>query len=127
MKRILYIAVLAALVFVPRNRLDVAKLAPVEAVAVYMDNNEVVLETDTELIGRGTTAEKALAVLKTSAPAVVYLDTARYLLIGENAQAYAEDLLKHFKTTVKTGRYQGGEVKAEAQYLDVHEEQNKPK
>lgn len=127
MRWIWYVAVLGALLFAPVERLDVAKLAPVEAVAIYINNNEVTLETDTEIVGRGQTTAQALVNLKTAAPAVVYLDTARYLLIGEEAQPQAEELLNYFKTTVKIGQYQGGIVKDEARYLDVHEAQNKPK
>lgn len=120
MRTVLYIIVLAAMLFAPVDRLDVAKLEPVEAVAIYLEDGQVVLQTDGESIGIGNTAQEALADLKENTLAVVYLDTADYLLIGEGAEGAAQDLQQYLRESVQIGKYNGGKVKEEAEYLDIH-------
>jgi len=126
MRILLYVVILAAMFFAPVDRLDIAKLEPVEAVAVYMEDGLITLQTDGEDIGRGTTAQEALADLKENALAVIYLDTADYLLIGEGAEGAAQDLRQHLRKSVQTGKYNGGNVKEEAKFLDVHGNAEKP-
>ncbi len=126
MRIILYILILALLLLAPVERLDVAKLLPVEAVAVYMDGSDVVLETDTENLGRGETAEEALEDLKKNTAAIIYLDTAEYLLVGEGAKSHGVQLKGYLKASVIMGDYSGGSVKDEAKYLDAHSESAKP-
>jgi len=126
MRILLYIVILAVMFFAPVDRLDIAKLEPVEAVAIYMEGGQVVLQTDGESIGIGNTAQEALADLKENALAVIYLDTADYLLIGEGAEHAAQDLRQYLRESVQIGKYNGGNVKEEAKYLDVHGDAEKP-
>ena len=123
MKRVLYVALLVPLFFVPLNRVNIANLLPVEAVAIYMDGDQVVLETDTGDIGTGATAEKALADLKENTPAVVYLDTAVYLLVAPEAAAWVEELYPHLKPSVKVCVCQAaGQVKTMVEYLEIRKD-----
>lgn len=110
----------------PVDRLDVAKLLPIEAVAVYMEGSDVVLLTDTEDQGRGATAELALENLKNNTTEIIYLDTARYLLVSEDAAAAAAQLQPYMRPSITQGVYSGGDVKEEAKYLDAHSESAKP-
>lgn len=126
MRAALYVIILALMLFAPVNRLDIAKLQPVEAVAVYMESGEVVLRTDLGSTGRGPDAGQALQNLKDTTAAVVYLDTADYLLIAPGAEDAARQLMKNLKKTVQTGVYNGGDVQQEARYLDVHGNAEKP-
>ena len=121
MRKLLYAALLVPLFFVPLNRVNIADLLPVEAVAVYMDGEQVVLETDTQHKGAGETAEEALAALKENTPAVVYLDTAAYLLVSADALDQVESLRPYLRSSVKVCVCQGaGRVQAAVQYLEVH-------
>lgn len=121
MRRVLYVALLVPLFFVPLNRVNVADLLPIEAVAVYMDGNQVVLETDTEHKGAGENAEKALMALKENTPAVVYLDTAEYLLVAPDAAEQVEILRQYLKPTVKVCVCEvRGNVKDAVKYLQIH-------
>ncbi len=121
MRKVLYIVILALLFLAPLEREDVAKLLPVGAVAVYLDGAEVVLETDAAYMGRGDSVDAALEDLKSTTPAVVYLDTAEYLLLAEDAVSYADQLRQIFKPSVKVCVCQAaGRVKEAAKYLDVH-------
>lgn len=121
MRKILYIVILGMLFFAPLQRLDIAKLLPVQAVAVYLENEDVVLETDASYMGRGETALQALEDLKQTVPAVIYLDTAEYLLIAEDATGFAEELRQVLKPSVKVCVCQAaGRVKEAVEYLEVH-------
>ena len=120
MRKILSIVILMLSLAAPVKRLDVAKLQPVETVAVYYSGNAVVLETDTGDVGQGSTAAKALQDLKESACSVIYLDTAEYLLIGQNAQNAAAELRPFLKDSVKVGSYHGGDVMKETAYWEIH-------
>ena len=120
MRTVLYILIIILTFFSPVQRLDVAKLQPVEAVAVYMEQDMVILKTDTEDIGIGKTTQEALQNLKDTTLAVIYLDTAEYLLVAPGAEQCAEELKPHLKTSTKVRTYSGGEVKEEVKYLDAH-------
>ena len=123
MRKVLYVALLIPLFFVPLNRVNVADLLPIEAVAVYWEGDQVVLETDTEHKGAGESAEKALAALKENTPAVVYLDTAEYLLVAPDALEQIESLYPHLKPTVKVCVCEAaGKVKSVTKYLQIHED-----
>ncbi len=122
MRKFLYVLILVSLLFAPLNRVNVADLLPVEAVAVYMDGDQVVLETDTEHLGYGETAEQALEALKKNTPKVVYLDTAAYLLVSEDAVDEVDSLRQHLKPSVRVCVCDGrGKVKDTTQYLRVHQ------
>ena len=93
MKRILlYIVILAAMLIVPVKRLDVGKLRPVQVVSLYKDDGRVVIETDTGDFGIGATATQALRNMEETTVGVIYLDTARYLLLTKNAEDAGEEL-----------------------------------
>lgn len=121
MRIVLYIVILAILFFVPLERVDVAKLLPIEAVAVYMDEGNVVLETDTEHKGRGADVPQALESLKENTSTVVYLDTAKFLILSEDARLHLNALRSYLKPSVKVCIGDArGQVKNVAKYLDVH-------
>lgn len=121
MRWILYIVILASLFLVPLERLNVAKLLPIHAVAVYTENNEVILETDKGHKGRGADVTEALQNLKKNTSAVVYLDTAEYLLIDEKTTEFLEELKSFLKSSVKVCFCDGkGRVGKVAEYLEIH-------
>lgn len=126
MRIVLYILIIVLVFLAPVDRLDIAKLSPVEAVAVYREDGNVVLKTDEGSIGAGLDALAALENLKENTSAIVYLDTADYLLIGDGAEQAAEALRQYLRASIQTGKYAGGDVKEEAKYLDVHNNSAKP-
>jgi len=120
MRKILSVIILALSIAAPVKRLDVAKLQPVETVAVYLSGNAVVLETDTGDRGQGSTAPEALRDLRESACSVIYLDTAEYLLVGRGAENAAEQLRPYLMGSVKVGSYVGGDIKDETAFWEIH-------
>ena len=120
MRRILYILLLVPLFFVPLRRVNVADLLPIETVAVYRVGECIFLETDTAHVGSGNSLEDALSDLKSNTPAVIYLDTAQYLIIAENALDQVDKLRTILKPSVKVRVGDArGDVKAVTQYLKL--------
>lgn len=126
MRTQLYIVLLGLMLLAPVKRLDVSKLEPVEAVAVTLENGMVCLTTDTEAEGKGITAEEALLSMKENTSGIIYLDTARFLLIGENAEDAAQDLKSWLRKNVRICKYSGSDVKEETKRLDAHDLSTKP-
>lgn len=120
MRRILSVAILALCLLAPVKRLDVAKLEPVQTVAIYSQGGKVVLETDTGNRGEGVDAAEALGNLKQNALAVIYLDTAEYLLVGEGDEQLVGQLLPVLHKRVKVALYGGGDIVEETAYWEVH-------
>lgn len=122
MKRILlYIVLLGLTAIVPVERADVGKLRPIETVAVYKENDQIVLQTDTEDVGIGATAMEALQNMKDTASRIIYLDTARYLLIGEGTKAAIEELRQVLKGKVDVCLTTGNIKPLDAtKYLSIH-------
>ncbi len=121
MRKVVYGLLLALLLFAPLERLDVADLEPVQTVAVYTEEDTVVLETDTGSVGRGENVTQAYEDLEKNTPAAIYLDTAQYLLITEEAANYADDLRKYLKPSVRVSLFRGEiDLKNAAKYLSIH-------
>lgn len=93
MKRhIMYGLILIALLFVPVDTMKIGQVHPVQVVSVCRQGEKVVIETDTEDRGVGITTEQALTNLQETTGGIIYLDTAEYLLLDENAEDVVEDL-----------------------------------
>lgn len=123
MRAILYIIILALLLFAPVESLDVAKLEPVQTVALYTDGSAIVLKTDTDNKGRGVTVDGAYADLEEKTPGVIYLDTAEYLLVTHDAAIHVDVLRKYLHSSVEICFWDGeGSITDAAQYLSVRED-----
>lgn len=122
MKRIILYALILALVWImPIERTDVAQLRPVEVIAIYKHADTVVMATDTEDIGVGADAASALENMRQTSPAVIYLDTAQYLLIARNAEGEAQFLCDTLKGSTKVCRISSDiNLKDAGKYLPVH-------
>jgi len=121
LRKILYAAILVTLIFAPVNRQEVRKLLPIRAVAVYRSQGQITLETDTEHKGQGKSVEAAIMELKKNTPAVVYLDTAEFLLVSKDAEEVIPQLANYFKPRVKVCICDAeGDVETAAEYADVH-------
>lgn len=101
MKRIVfYIIVLLAAVLIPEQGMDVGELLPVELVSVYTEANRVTIETDTGDSGRGETIQEAFWNLEETTAGVIYLDTADYLLISDDALLWLDEMQQYLKPKV---------------------------
>lgn len=122
MKRLLlYVLILAAVLAVPVKRVDVAKLQPVQTVAVYRHGRYYVIETDTGDMGQGTDPVAAYENLEKTTSGVIYLDTADYLLVTEGTTSAVEALRIYLKDTVELYRFLGSpDLKEVSKFLPVH-------
>lgn len=120
MRMLLYIVILALLFFSPLERLDIAKLEPVQTIAIRIVDGQVVLETDTKNKGQANTMQAAIDDLEENTPGVIYLDTAQYLLITQEAAHYGEELEKYLRPSVKVSIWDGkGSVEKAAEFLEI--------
>lgn len=120
MRMVLYVVIIASLCLIPLERLNVADLEPVQVVAVYREAGQVILETDTGDLGKGTDVQQALADMKAHTHTVIYLDTAEYLLVEAGAEEQARILSAKLKGGVRVAPYNGGDLQQEAKYADLH-------
>ena len=76
---------------------NVENLEPVQTVYLAADGSKIILQTDTGSKGSGNNFEAALMNLQETTPALVFLDTAEYLLVDSRQQhliAAFQDLLR---------------------------------
>ena len=120
-KTILYVLIMMSVLAAPVHGTDVGKLRPVQAISISVKNGDCVIRTDTGDRGIGKTGMEALANLKATTPAVIYLDTADYLLLGENADPVLEELRGRLKKNIRLCRVKEEiNPKKAAEYLRVH-------
>lgn len=123
-KSIIYAALLAAALVVPVHGEDVGKLLPVELVHVYREGEAFVIATDTETSGTGGTIEAALENLKETTAGIVFLDTADYLLLSEDAACYVHTMKNWLKPTVRVCSAEADmDLKEASVYLSIHKPQ----
>ena len=121
MKRILYIMVVVCSMLVPLEKADVAKLQPVEAAYVQTKGKTVSITTDTGAYGEGANAAAALSDLVQNTPGIVYLDTAKYLLLESGSEKEVEYIRKELKGSVQLCIWDGeGEMEDTLKYLSIH-------
>ena len=65
----------------PHPARDIARLEPVRAVYLYVEQGLTTLETDTGTTGTGPDLESAYADLRNNADREIFLDTARFLIL----------------------------------------------
>lgn len=122
MKRMLiYGLILVLLWFVPVKGEEIADLEPIQAVWLSRNAGEISLKTDTEDAGAGKTVAEALEQMKTQSTGAVYLDTAQFLLVSENALDLVEEIKPMLKGKVLVCRWEGGDLKAAAKYMESRE------
>lgn len=86
MKKWLYLtgalAAVGILARLPHPARDIARLKPVRAVYLYMEQGALTIETDTGDAGAGADVAEACADLRAGADGEIFLDTARYLILS---------------------------------------------
>lgn len=120
MRLLLYVVILLSLTMAPVKPLDLAKLEPVQTVAIRTEENKVILQTDTGSKGIGNTVDDAINDLEEGTPGVIYLDTAQYLLLTKEAIPYMLGIENHLRDSVRVCLWDGkGSLKIADKYLSV--------
>lgn len=105
----------------PGKGTDVGELLPVELVSLTVQREKIVVQTDTGDLGMGETLAEAMENLRAGAPGKVFLETADYLLLSPQTEAWWGQLKTWFRpgTLVYAA---GEEVNPEAavEYLRSH-------
>lgn len=97
---------------------DVAKLQPVELVAVAFEDGGIVIRTDTDALGIGDTLQEAIENLKQCATGRILLETADYVLTEHVDRSLLEDLSKYLRPGCGLCLYDGEvDLKLAAKFL----------
>lgn len=88
---------LGALLWNPAEPRDVGKLIPVELVQLSRDWDGVTVRTDTGNGGRGENLEEAMVDLKQKASGEIFLETAEYVLLTGDQEAFIPELKHYFR------------------------------
>ena len=104
----------------PHPARDIAKLEPIRAVYLYMDQGRLCVETDTGDSGSGGNLTEAAADLRSHADGEIFLDTAEFLLLAPEVEI-TPDFYSHLRPDCKvcytdTAPY----LETAAEYLAVH-------
>ena len=127
-KVFVYTLLLAGALLLQPESENIGKLKPVETVSLYIEEEQLVMETDTEDIGRGNSVEEALRNLKETTSGIIYLDTADYLLVSGETEQLIPQIGAYLKDTVRVCRSQRAVKVTEASsYLSVHRPNTKLK
>ena len=127
-KGIIYAALLAGALMLRPVDAELGKMKPVETLSIQYSNGVITLTTDTEDTGSGSTVAEAVQDLQEAAAGRVYLDTTAYLLVGENASSYIEDLAPYIKASTRMCEMGAGIApKDVGEYLRSHEPETKVK
>lgn len=118
----LILAIIPALSFGGFGGEDVGKLSPVQVVLLRFADENVQLLTDTEQIGIGADAEKAIMNMKETSASGVFLETADYLLLEQDAEAWLPQLRQYLRPSCHIC-YVTGDIdpKQAGQFLQLHE------
>ena len=121
MRKVLYLIIVVSLFLVPVEHVEVGRLLPVRAIAVYTEGDMIALETDTELKGVGPNADAALRNLKDSVTGILFLDTVEYIFVTGETENEGRQLEKALKRGVQLHVCEAAnQVSQMAEYLDVH-------
>ena len=123
MKRIvLYVLILAAVFLLPIKPAEVENLEPIQTIWLYTENGNPVMQTDTEDKGSGASISEALEDMKLHSDKLVYLDTAQYLLVSEDAVDKISEIQPFLKESVRICLWDGaGEMAEASMYMQTHE------
>lgn len=120
-KGLIYATLLVAALLVPTESVKLGEIRPVELVSIRYQDNQIVLETDTEDIGAGNDLDAALKNLYETSTGRVYLDTAKFLLVEESAAEQAQKLSVALKDNVRVCCRNGDmDIKEATEYLRQH-------
>ena len=121
MRWLLYLIVLGAALIVPLEKNNVGQLQPMEVLYVCRIGDMVILKTDTDDLGLGKTVAEAVRDLHETTPGIVYLDTADFLIVNENAKQNIGELELYLKPSVGVCITEADiDLASTAQYLSAH-------
>ena len=122
MKRMMYVLLIATAMVIPTRPQELGKLKAVEVIRIHQDADVFVIETDTGDYGKGSTIREAIEDLKHTTPGAVYLDTAEYLLLSIEEEAWIQELESYLKDSVRVCLFKGEmDLEKAAKYLRVHQ------
>lgn len=104
----------------PHPARDIARLEPVRAVYLYMEQGLTTIETDTDTTGTGPDLESAYAALRNKAHREIFLDTAQFLILDPDVPI-TEPVFEIFRPDCKVVITDSrADLKKSSDYLSQH-------
>lgn len=121
MKKLLVIAALLLILTGRGNAgADISRMEPVGLVHISSNGGQITVQTDTGASGSGVTLTAAVEDLHESSPAVVFLDTAEFLLV-DGQQALNREVYELFRPACRVCAVQGeADLQQAYDYLRIH-------
>ena len=120
---VIYVAIVFVSLLIPMEKADVSKLQPVEAATVCQKNGKTEIYTDTGAWGSGRNAQEALEDLICNTQGIVYLDTAKYLMVDKDSLDQIEWLRDELKGSVKLCMWNcDDDIREAVKYFSVHDD-----
>lgn len=94
-------AILLAILLPKGRGTDLSELIPVEILYIDREEEGIRVSTDLGATGMGASVEDALADMKETAPGILFLDTAEYLLVTERSLPELEALMNTMRPSVR--------------------------
>lgn len=118
---VLAVLLLTMLGWMPFEGTDVATLEPAEMVYVYINKEEVCLQTDGGWSGSGKSVAEAVTDLHASTPGRVFLQTVDFLLVDKDSQKVLPQLFSYLRSGCGLALIDGRpELKNALAYLRTH-------
>lgn len=120
-KIILFVIILLIASWIPVSKTDISNLKPIQAIFINKDGDNYIVKTDTDDLGIGKSIKEAVETMKTRCEKLIYLDTAQYLFVDQDARETIDDISQYLKDKVVICIWDGvGEIKSAAQYVRAH-------
>lgn len=124
MKRLAVIMLLAVLVQyfgVPFRKTDVAKLKPVELIALSIAKGRTDVRTEGGDFGSGYNLQEALEDMKRTADGEIFLETVNNILVTDDAKDLVKELTAYLRPGCGISVYEGeADLETAAKYLGEH-------
>lgn len=123
-KLLLGLLIVTAVWGIPRlshPAVDIGRLEPVEVVRLSRISGGIAVETDSGRIGKGRTLQDAVADLRNSADAEIFLETADKLIATGNLDAYWQEIFRMFRPACQLCAGGGTlDLKDSGRYMELH-------
>lgn len=122
---VLYSIILAATLIIPQRGTDVGRLKPVEVIFLGQEGELFSISTDTKDRGVGATIPAAVQDLKETTAGNIFLDTADYLIVSEQAVRNIGELAPYLHKSVRVCiGPEDLDLEKAARFLSVHKPKN---
>lgn len=116
-----YLLVFLMATFLPRQRIELRALIPIEVIRVQTEQGNVMVWTDSGHTGTGETLQDAFYNVEDNAEGIIYWKSARYLIVNQQGLEVLDEVKPFVRSMIKVC-WDTGDLSMEtaAAYLTAH-------